>query len=125
MQVSGQAVGLLLDTGHAYAAGFDYALLIKEFGSRINHIHLKDVRRAVLSDVRERDRSFNEAVRGGMFTVPGDGDVDFSALTTFLSHGQYEGWLVVEAEQDPSKAPPLPTVTRAKNFVVSRMLSRD
>jgi inosose dehydratase len=117
MAATGPSVGLLLDTGHAHAAGFDYATLLEEFGSRINHIHLKDVRSSVLQDVRSRDLSFNEAVRAGMFTVPGDGDVDFGPLARFLSEGTYASWLLVEAEQDPAKAPPAPTVARAHRFI--------
>ena len=77
-------VGLLLDTGHAYAAGADYAEIIRKWGPRIVHIHLKDVRRKILEQARKNDWSFNSAVREGMFTVPGDGDVDFSAIGEFL-----------------------------------------
>jgi inosose dehydratase len=122
MAATGPSVGLLLDTGHAATAGFDYARLIDEFGPRINHIHLKDVRGGVLADVRARDLSFNDAVRGGMFTVPGDGSVDFAPLARFLGTGTYSGWLVVEAEQDPVKAPPAATVARAHRFVTERIL---
>jgi inosose dehydratase len=122
MGTTGKSVGLLLDTGHAAAAGFDYARLIEEFGPRIKHIHLKDVRADVLSEVRARDLSFNDAVRAGMFTVPGDGSVDFDPLARFLREGGYVGWLVVEAEQDPTKAPPAATVARAHDFVSRQVL---
>lgn len=122
MDATGPEVGLLLDTGHAAAGGFDYARLIEEFGPRINHIHLKDVRANVLAEVRARDLSFNDAVRAGMFTVPGDGSVDFGPLARFLAGGGYAGWLVVEAEQDPTQAPPAPTVARAHRFVVEHIL---
>jgi inosose dehydratase len=101
-----EEVGLLLDTGHAYAAGADYAEIIRKFGSRVVHIHLKDVRRHTLERARKNDWSFNSAVREGMFTVPGDGDIDFSAIGGFLRTSGYRGWVVVEAEQDPAKAPP-------------------
>lgn len=117
MAATGPSVGLLLDTGHAAAAGFDYTCLIEAFGPRINHIHLKDVRRDVLGDVRRRNLSFNEGVRAGMFTVPGDGMVDYAALASFIASGRYSGWMVVEAEQDPSIAPPAKTVARAFCFV--------
>lgn len=123
MEASGPGVGLLLDTGHAVAAGFDYARLIEVFAPRINHIHVKDVRADVLADVRTRDLSFNDAVRAGMFTVPGDGSVDFGPLARFLAAGDYAGWLVVEVEQDPREAPPAPTVARARRFVVERILT--
>jgi inosose dehydratase len=100
------SVGLLLDTGHATAAGADYAEIIRQFGSRIVHIHLKDVRRAVLKRILESDASFNAGVREGYFTVPGDGDVDFSELGKFVRNSGYRGWVIVEAEQDPAKATP-------------------
>jgi len=122
MANTGPAVGLLLDTGHAWAAGYDYSILIDEFGGRINHIQLKDVRADIMADVHSRDLSFNQGVRNGMFTIPGDGVLDFSALSRFVNDGRYRGhWLVVEAEQDPQKAPPLETVTRAWRFVTRQM----
>jgi inosose dehydratase len=111
---TGPAVGLLLDTGHAQAAGFDYTRLIERYGERIAHIHLKDVRADVMAEVRRRDLSFNDGVRAGMFTVPGDGSVDFGPLGHFVHETGFKGWLIVEAEQDPSKAPPKAAVTRAK-----------
>jgi len=124
MANTGPEVGLLLDTGHAYAAGYDYSILIDEFAARINHIQLKDVRAEVMADVRSRDVSFNQGVRNGMFTIPGDGALDFSALARFVNSGHYQGrWLVVEAEQDPKKAPPLETVTRAYHFVNQHILN--
>lgn len=110
---AGPEVGLLLDTGHAAGGGFGYTLLLDRFGNRVNHIHLKDMRDAVMGDVRDRDLSFNAGVRSGMFTVPGDGSVDFSDVIKFVRETDYRGWLVVEAEQDPAKAPPRPAVTRA------------
>jgi inosose dehydratase len=116
---TGRAVGLVLDTGHAAAAGFDYTRLIDRFGDRIVHLHLKDVRADVMRAVRDGDLSFNEGVRAGMFTIPGDGSVDFSGLADFVRKTGYAGWLVVEAEQDPVKAPPLETVSRARRFIAS------
>ncbi|GLR57041.1 myo-inosose-2 dehydratase [Rhizobium indigoferae] len=110
---AGGDVGLLLDTGHAVGGGFDYTRLIDRFGDRIAHIHLKDVRGKVMEMVRAGDLSFNEGVRWGMFTVPGDGDVDFAPVADFVRNGCYRGWLVVEAEQDPELAPPKPAVTDA------------
>jgi inosose dehydratase len=110
-------VGLLLDTGHAYAAGADYAEIIRKWGPRIVHIHLKDVRREILEQARKNDWSFNSAVRQGIFTVPGDGDVDFSAIGEFVRTSGYDGWAVVEAEQDPAKAPPRPYTEKAYHYV--------
>ena len=110
-------VGFLLDTGHAYAAGADYAEIIRKFGPRVVHIHLKDVRREILERARKNDWSFNSAVREGMFTVPGDGDIDFSAIGEFLRTSGYRGWVVVEAEQDPAKAPPKLYTEKAYHYV--------
>lgn len=110
-------VGMLLDTGHAVAAGADLNALIRQFGSRICHIHLKDIRRARLDQVYQQDESFNQGVRGGMFTVPGDGAIDYQPVVDFVNHSGYRGWLIVEAEQDPTTAPPVPTVTRAFHHV--------
>ena len=107
MAVTGDKVGLLLDTGHAVYAGVDPAALIRRHGHRIKHVHCKDVRREVLVRVRADDTSFLDAVLDGVFTVPGDGCIDFSSVLAELAGVDYDGWLVVEAEQDPEKAPPL------------------
>ena len=112
-----EEVGLLLDTGHAYAAGADYSEILRKFGTRVVHIHLKDVRRNVLENARKNDWSFNKAVREGMFTVPGDGDIDFSAIGEFIRRSHYRGWVVVEAEQDPAKAPPRVYADKAYQYV--------
>jgi inosose dehydratase len=116
-ELTREEVGLLLDTGHAYAAGADYAEILRRFGSRVVHIHLKDVRRSVLERARKNDWSFNSAVREGMFTVPGDGDIDFSAVGEFIRTSGYRGWVVVEAEQDPAKAAPRLYTEKAYQFV--------
>jgi len=116
-EATSEEVGLLLDTGHAYAAGADYAEILRKFGSRVVHIHLKDVRRDVLERARKNDWSFNTAVREGMFTVPGDGNVDFSEIGKFLRTSGYSGWVVVEAEQDPAKAPPKLFTEKAYQFI--------
>ena len=119
--------GLLLDTGHAVAAGFDYARLINRFGDLITHIHLKDVRTERMARVRAEDLSFNAGVRAGMFTVPGDGDLDFAPLAKFVKTSGYSGWLVVEAEQDPSRAEaePQAAVGRASQFISSIFRGRS
>lgn len=114
---TGEEAGLLLDTGHAVAGGFDYTRLIERFGDRIVHIHLKDVRGPVLQNVRACDLSFNVGVRSGMFTVPGDGIVHFGPIARFVRENGYRGWLVVEAEQDPALAPPRPAVARAFDHI--------
>ena len=110
-------VGLLLDTGHAYAAGADYGEILRHFGDRVVHIHLKDVRRDVLDWARKNDVTFNSAVREGLFTVPGDGNVDFTEIGKFVRSSGYSGWVVVEAEQDPAKAPPRIYTEKAYQYV--------
>ena len=107
MAATGGSVGLLLDTGHLAFAGVDPANIAWRHGPRINHVHCKDVRPNVLARVRAADQSFLDAVLDGVFTVPGDGAIDFAAVLTALKAANYHGWLVVEAEQDPAKAPPL------------------
>ena len=107
MASTGEDVGLLLDTGHLVFAGGDPVAVARKHGPRIVHVHCKDVRADVLSDVLRRDKSFLRAVLDGVFTVPGDGTIDFPAVLAELRKAGYEGWLVVEAEQDPSKAHPL------------------
>lgn len=104
MSATGPAVKLLLDTGHATFAGADPVALARRHAGRIGHVHCKDVRRPVLQRARDEDWSFLDAVVAGVFTVPGDGCVDFPAVLSSLPG--YSGWLVVEAEQDPEQAPP-------------------
>ena len=107
MAVTGDAVGLLLDTGHLTYAGGDVAGVARRQTPRIVHVHCKDVRAAVLGEARRHDWSFLDAVVGGVFTVPGDGVVDYGTLLRILKATGYSGWLVVEAEQDPAVAHPL------------------
>jgi len=111
-------VGLLLDTGHACAGGFSYEMIIERFSDRIRHVHIKDVRKSELEHARSSDLSFNDAVRAGMFTIPGDGMVDFAPLLTYLRSGRYKGWAVVEAEQDPQREAPEAVARRAHEFLV-------
>jgi inosose dehydratase len=99
-------VFLLFDTGHAYFGGaVDPTVLLKKHIERINHVHCKDVRVPVIAQARNDGWSFLNGVINGTFTVPGDGAVDFEAVLTILKNAGYEGWLVVEAEQDPAVAP--------------------
>lgn len=105
METTGPPVKLLLDTGHAVFAGADPVALARRHRGRIAHVHCKDVRGPVFDTARRVDMSFLDAVVAGVFTVPGDGLVDFRAVLGELPG--YSGWLVVEAEQDPAKAHPL------------------
>ena len=113
MAATGCSVGLLLDTGHLAFAGADPADIAWRHRLRINHVHCKDVRPGVLARSRAADQSFLDAVLDGVFTVPGDGAIDFAAVLTALKAADYRGWLVAEAEQDPAKAPPLVYAHRA------------
>lgn len=97
---------LLLDTGHLTYAGGDPVRVASRHGVRIRHVHAKDVRARVLARVLAEDRPFLESVLEGVFTVPGDGAVDFDGVFTALRGARYEGWIVVEAEQDPRVAHP-------------------
>jgi inosose dehydratase len=105
MSATGPSVHLLLDTGHATFAGTDPVVLARRYRDRISHFHAKDVRPSVMERARREDLSFLDAVIAGVFTVPGDGCVDYPAVLRELPG--YRGWAVVEAEQDPDKAHPL------------------
>ena len=107
MQMTGPEVGLLLDTGHLTYAGGDPVAAARRHAERIVHVHCKDIRRDVLAKAKQRDWSFLDAVLAGVFTVPGDGYVDYPGVFEPLAAVGYRGWLVVEAEQDPAKAHPL------------------
>lgn len=117
MRHSGDAVGLLLDTGHLRFAGDDPALAATRHAGRIVHVHCKDLRPAVLSRVLNRDSSFLDAVVQGVFTVPGDGCVDYPAVFEPLARVGYSGWLVVEAEQDPVVANPLQYARKGHEYL--------
>jgi inosose dehydratase len=107
MNHSGAGIPLLLDAGHLAFAGGDVLRAIDHHHKRINHVHVKDIRRAVIDGLDRRKQSFLDAVALGAFTVPGDGSLDFGAIVKKLAGYGYEGWFVVEAEQDPKKNPPL------------------
>jgi len=107
MAATAPEVGLLLDTGHLAFAGGDPVAAAKRHAARIVHVHCKDIRPAVLAEAKRRDLPFLEAVLAGVFTVPGDGCVDYAAVLPPVAAAGYRGWLVVEAEQDPAKAHPL------------------
>jgi len=99
-------VSLLFDTGHAYYGGAtDPVALLKKHVQRVVHVHCKDVRAQVIAKARNDGWSFLTGVINGTFTVPGDGVIDFDAVLTTLHAAGYQGWLVVEAEQDPAVAP--------------------
>ena len=111
MKHTGEAVGLLYDTGHSTFSGGDPLQLIKDNVKRVVHVHCKDVRKPMLEKARAEDMSFMAAVLEGIFTVPGDGFLDYASILRVLAGANYSGWLVVEAEQDPRKAHPLTYAT--------------
>lgn len=104
---SGEGIPLLYDAGHMAFAGGDVLRVIDNHHGRISHVHTKDVRSAVIDRLDRTRESFLDAVLKGAFTVPGDGDLDFEAIVKRLASFGYEGWFVVEAEQDPKVSPPL------------------
>jgi len=108
MEGSSPEVTLLYDTGHLAFAGADPLAVLDKWGDRVHHVHFKDVRPDIMARVRAENLSFLDGVRGGVYTVPGDpeGMIDFQAVTDRLAGIGYDGWIVVEAEQDPAKAPP-------------------
>ncbi len=107
MANSGEALPLLFDAGHMAFAGGDVLRVIDKHHARISHVHTKDVRRSVIDALDRTRESFLDAVVKGAFTVPGDGSLDFAAIVSRLASHGYEGWFVVEAEQDPKVSPPL------------------
>ncbi len=121
MRHTGEAVGLLLDTGHLLFADGNIEATTRRWQSRIAHVHLKNIRPRVLRRLREEDWSFLRGVIEGVFTVPGDpeGAIDFDSFLRILGEGGYAGWLVVEAEQDPAKANPLDYARMAHDAVVA------
>ena len=105
MSLTGGDVGLLFDTGHITFGGGDAVNVLARHVRRVCHVHCKDVRPSVMALARNRQWSFLASVLNGVFTVPGDGSVDFDGVARLLAQNDYKGWLVVEAEQDPAVAP--------------------
>lgn len=110
-------IWLLLDAGHLAFAGIDPVAVAKRYAARIAHVHLKSVRPEIAERVRREGWSFYRAVANGVFTVAGDGCVDYPAIFQTLASVDYRGWLVVEAEEDPVKVPALPKARNAREYV--------
>jgi inosose dehydratase len=111
------AVYLLYDSGHFAFSEEDPVAALKKFISRVGHVHLKDLRPSVYEEVKKADSSFLDAVRAGVFTVPGDGSIDFPSIFKILEDNDYRGWMVVEAEQDPAKANPFVYAKKARDYI--------
>jgi len=118
-----ELVALVVDTGHMVYAGGDAARLICQQGRRVKHVHLKDIRMDILRQVKQQEWSFLDSVIAGVFTVPGDGDIDFPPVFAALARLDYQGWLIVEAEQDPAQANPLEYARKGRQFIQT-MLER-
>ncbi len=112
-----ELVFLLFDSGHLSFAGIDPIPVLRKYVHRVKHVHLKDMRKTVYEEVKKQKMSFLDAVRAGVFTVPGDGDVDFRPIFDILAEANYEGWVVVEAEQDPAKANPFEYAVKARKYI--------
>ena len=113
---------LLFDTGHLAFAGIDPGSVLERYKDRIAHVHLKNIRPEIVRRVRQEGLSFGQAVRAGVYTVPGDENtedpgVDYPPLLEELSHHGYPGWYVIEAEQDPAIANPLEYASIARNYI--------
>jgi inosose dehydratase len=108
---------LLYDTGHLVFSGEDYLGVLERNVGRVRHVHLKDVRLEVLERVKKEHMSFLKAVKEGVFTVPGDGGVNFEPIFKLLAKKGYEGWYVVEAEQDPARANPFEYAVKARKYI--------
>ena len=108
---------LLYDTGHLAYTGADYLGVLKKHVDRVKHVHLKDIRPDVVAEVKKRHLSFLQGVRMGTFTVPGDGCIDFKPVFDILDKAGYEGWLLVEAEQDPAVANPFEYALKAREYI--------
>ena len=110
-------LSLLLDTGHLVFAGGDPLQAMNDHAARIKHVHFKDLRKDIFEQTRQKNLSFLEAVQEGVFTVPGDGFIDFVTIAEELGKANYKGWIVVEAEQDPSKVAPLHSAKMGRAYI--------
>lgn len=111
---------LLFDSGHLAYCGEDYMYILKKYIDRIKHVHLKDIRPDVIKTVRDEKKSFLEGVRMGTFTVPGDGAIDFVPIFEVLAKNDYEGYVLVEAEQDPAIANPFEYAVKARRYIAEK-----
>lgn len=112
-----ELVYLLFDTGHLSFSGEDAIGVLEKYAKRIKHVHLKSIRQSVIDEAKQKNYSFLDSVRAGSFTVPGDGDFDFTPVFEILDKTGYEGWIVVEAEQDPAVANPFEYAVLARNYI--------
>jgi len=114
-------VYLLYDSGHFAFSEEDPVAALEKFVSRVGHVHLKDLRTKEFARAKKDESSFLDAVRNGVFTVPGDGDIDFTSIFEILEKENYQGWMVVEAEQDPAKANPFQYAKMGRDYIREKM----
>ena len=117
LDLTNEKTKLLFDTGHLLFAQADYERCLKKYISRINHVHCKDMRKSVLEKSLKLDLSFRDSFLEGVFTVPGDGCINYNPLIKILYENEYSDWLVVEAEQNPSKANPYEYAKKGYNYL--------
>jgi inosose dehydratase len=110
-------LGLLYDTGHLVFSGENHLAVLDKWMKRIRHVHLKDMRPPIRKQAADEKWSFLMAVKAGVFTVPGDGCIDFAPVFKRLQTAKYSGWWVVEAEQDPAKANPFEYAVKARAYI--------
>lgn len=118
--VDPELVYLLFDSGHLSFAEIDPQKVLRKYVDRVRHVHLKDLRTNIRDEAKANNWSFLKGVREGVFTVPGDGDVDFAPIFKILEESGYEGWVVVEAEQDPAKANPFEYAKKARTYIAEK-----
>jgi inosose dehydratase len=125
MAHTGPATKLCFDTGHCYYGGGDPAAVLARHAHRLGHLHAKNVRPDIMAQVRQQNLSFLEGVRRGVFTVPGDRDgaVDFAPVLKIAADAGYQGWLVIEAEQDSAVRDPL--LYQALGLAALRLMARQ
>ena len=114
-------VNLNYDCGHFYLVGEDPLEAINKFITRTSHIHFKDVRKKIMDKISKDDLSFLMAVKKGVFTVPGDGDIEIKSIAKVVQKNNYQGWLVVEAEQDPNNANPFEYAKKGYEFLKNEL----
>lgn len=115
-------VHLLYDTGHIFVSDGDCLTLLQEQMSRIKHVHFKDARLQIMNECRSVGKSFAQSFLSGMFTVPGDGCIDFTTIYNELLVNGYQGWIIIEAEQDPAIANPLEYALIARKYIDDSLL---
>lgn len=118
-------VSLLYDTGHLALSGENPIEMFEKYKYRIKHIHFKDIRQSIAKIARLENDSFLMSIKNGIFTVPGDGYIDFAPILRAIENFGYQGWIIVEAEQDPDKANPFRYAKKAKTYLDNLKQDRE